>query len=417
MPLRRSSLSARPAGGGPHLLRRLLAAVVVVGVAVVALGVVQLLRPLPRLRVVATASLTFRVRGAATALPWPRVGEAAVGIDGVGLMGAVGGARSEGIGSLAKIMTALLILRDHPLQLGASGPVLTMTPADVALYRADRASGQSTVRVVAGEQLSEYQLLVGLLLPSGNNLATTLAIWDAGSASAFVARMNRTARSMGLTGTHYQDASGVAPGTVSTATDEVTLAERAMANPVFGAIVAMPQASLPVAGTVYNVNALVTHDGIVGVKTGYTADAGGCLVFAARRVVGGRPVLVVGAVLGQAGLAPLTAALDASRRLLDAVSPELELVPVVGVGAALARVDVPWGTAVPAVSTRAVTVVGWSGLAVSARLLARRLGTTLARGRVVGLERLAIGGRRFTVPLVSTGTVAHPGLRWRLLHG
>ena len=414
---RRSSLSARPDGRGGRLVRTVAVVLAVAVLLVVGLGVVRVLQPVPRLRLVATTSLTFTVRGDRAALPWPATGEAAVGVDGVGLAGASGGDRPVGIGSLAKIMTAYLVLRAHPLPPVASGPLLTMTAADVLLYRADRASGQSTVPVVAGEQLSEYQLLVGLLLPSGNNLATTLAQWDAGSLPAFVAQMNATAHQLGLTGTHYQDASGADPGTVSTARDEIRLAEAAMGSAVFRQIVALPQATLPVAGTVYNVNALVTHDGVIGVKTGYTAQAGGCLVFAATRDVGGRAVLVVGAVLGQQSLRPLPAALRASLRLLDALTPRLETVPVVGVAARLAEVPVPWGTAVAALSTRAVTVVGWAGLAVRARLVGDRLGATLARGRVVGREQLTIAGRRFTIPLVSAGAVARPGLRWRLLHG
>ncbi|HVA20884.1 MAG TPA: D-alanyl-D-alanine carboxypeptidase [Candidatus Micrarchaeia archaeon] len=417
MPRGRSALSQRPQGGGRHPVRWLALGLASIVVAVVVLGAVQLLRPLPRLQLAAARSLTFTVRGPRSATPWPAGGQSAVGVDGIGLIGRAGPDRPQAIGSLAKIMTAYLVLRDHPLPLGASGPIVTMSAADVTRYRADRAGGQSVVPVAVGERLSEYQLLVGLLLPSGNNLATTLAGWDAGSLAAFVARMNRTARRMGLSGTHYADASGVSSATTSTAPDEIALAERAMGIPVFAQVVAMPQATLPVAGTVYNVNALVTHDGIVGVKTGYTAQAGGCLVFAARRLVAGRPVLVVGAVLGQGGQRPLPAALTASLHLLDAVTPRLQLVPAVGVGAVLGRVAVPWGTQVAAVSTRAVTVVGWSGLRVRGRLLARRLGTTLRRGERVGQEVLTIGARRFTLPLTATGAVRHPGLRWRLLHG
>jgi hypothetical protein len=56
-------------------------------------------------------------------------------------------------------------------------------------------------------------------------------------------------------------------------------------------------------------------------------------------------------------------------------------------------------------------------MAVRGVLSARRLGTTLRAGQEVGTETLTVGGRRFTLPLVSAGAVGHPGLRWRLLHG
>ena len=67
--------------------------------------------------------------------------------------------------------------------------------------------------VQPGEKLNERQLLDGLLVHSANNLADVLAQWDAGSIPAFVAKMNATATSLGMTHTHYADASGLDPGT------------------------------------------------------------------------------------------------------------------------------------------------------------------------------------------------------------
>lgn len=109
-----------------------------------------------------------------------------------------------------------------------------MRPADVAVDRADRAAGQSVVTVVTGERLTERQALEGLLLPSGNNIATLLARWDAGSEAAFVAKLNAQARALGLTHTRYADASGEQAGTVSTAGDEVRLAMLALEVPARG---------------------------------------------------------------------------------------------------------------------------------------------------------------------------------------
>ena len=72
----------------------------------------------------------------------------------------------------------------------------------------------------------------------------------------------------------------------------------ALQIPAFRQIVAMPQVTLPVAGPAYNVNAGLGHGGITGVKTGSSSQAGGCLAFAAIRAVAGRPVMIVGVVLG-----------------------------------------------------------------------------------------------------------------------
>jgi len=137
--------------------------------------------------------------------------------------------------------------------------------------------------VVPGEKLTERQALEALLIPSGNNIGAMLAGWDAGSQGAFVAEMNAQAGSLGLRSTRYADASGADPATVSTAGDQFVLTLRALQIPAFRQIVAMPQVTLPVAGVVYNVNSALGHDGIVGVKTGSSSPAGGCLAFAAIR--------------------------------------------------------------------------------------------------------------------------------------
>ena len=161
-------------------------------------------------------------------LAWPAQGQAAVALEGVGLLGARGPRTPTPIASLAKVMSAYVVLRDHPLTPGAGGPGISVSARDVATFPADRATGQSVVAVRAGERLSERQALEGLLLPSGNNIATLLANWDAGSEAAFVAKMNAEARALGLAHTRYVDASGLNPGTVSTASDQVRLALAAL---------------------------------------------------------------------------------------------------------------------------------------------------------------------------------------------
>ena len=147
-------------------------------------------------------------------------------------------------------MTAYLVLRDHPLGPGEDGPTITLTAADVADTDRRRGRQESVVPVADGEQLTERQALQALLLPSANNIAAVLARWDAGSDDRFVARMNATARSLGMTHTRYTDPSGYDDATVSTAADQVRIVDRAMRLPVFASIVATPSATLPVAGTV-----------------------------------------------------------------------------------------------------------------------------------------------------------------------
>ena len=106
--------------------------------------------------------------------------------------------------------------RGHPAAPG-DAPPSTLTAADVADTDRRRGQQESVVSIAAGERLTERQALQALLLPSANNIAAVLARWDAGSADRFVAEMNATARSLGMSHTRYTDPSGYDDATVSTA--------------------------------------------------------------------------------------------------------------------------------------------------------------------------------------------------------
>jgi D-alanyl-D-alanine carboxypeptidase (penicillin-binding protein 5/6) len=248
---------------------------------------------------------------------WPAHGQAAVQM-GQSQVRAGPNQHAAPIASVAKVMTAYLVLRDCPLRPGEDGPTITLTDADVADTERRRRQQESVVPVVAGERLTELQALQALLLPSANNIAAVLARWDAGSADRFVARMNATARSLGMTHTRYTDPSGYDDATVSTAADQVRLVDRAMRLPVFASIVATPSVTLPVAGTVHNTNTLLGHDGFVGVKTGSTAAAGGCFAFRAIRWIDGKRTTITGVVLGQPG--QVEAGLAAAEEMVDRVT-------------------------------------------------------------------------------------------------
>lgn len=394
--------------------RTLLALAVIL--AAIAILVVQLLRPVPGLRLEPTVQKVLAIPGTAPAIPWPEDGQATMALQGSGSFGSSGGEQPVAIGSVAKIMTAYVILKNHPMGIGETGPSVTMTEQDVAVYQADKADHQSVVKVQAGEQLTEMQMLEALLLPSGNNIATTLAVWDAGSLPAFVAKMNDAAKALGLQHTHYADASGDSPATTSTATDQTALALEAMKNPIFAQIVAMPQVTLPVQGIAYNVNALVGHDGVVGIKTGSTPQAGGCLVFAAQRKVSGQKVLLIGAVLGQQGVSVLETVLKNVRALIDTATPALTTQTLITAGQTVARVHVPWQSVpIEVKAPQAVSVVGWPGLAFDARVQAAPLGKTLQEGAPVGTLVITQGTREVAkLPLTAPSAVTGPGLRWKL---
>ncbi len=251
---------------------------------------------------------------------WPAYGQAAFIKTGQSRIAAGPNQHAAPIASVAKVMTAYLVLRNHPLRLGQDGPTITLTDADVA--DTDRRAGQdeSVVAIAAGERVTELQALRALLLPSANNIAAVLARWDAGSTAQFVARMNATARSLGMTKTRYTDPSGFNDTTVSTSADQVRIVVQAMRLPVFARIVATRSARLPVAGTVHNTNRLLGQNGFVGVKTGSDKAAGSCFAFRAIRSIHGKRTTITGVVLGQPGYDPIDAGLRAAAAMVDRIT-------------------------------------------------------------------------------------------------
>ena len=259
------------------------------------------------------------------AVSWPADGVSAADIGGFGVVAGPGATRPVPIASVAKVMTAYVVLHDHPLPANGSGPDIAVQPAEAAAYPAQARDGDSLVPVVAGERLTERQALEALLLPSADNMAWILARWDAGSQAAFAARMNAAARRLGMTGTRYTDPSGLDPSTTSTAADQVRLGMAAMRVPALAAIAAKSTAVVPVAGVVRNYNTLLGQDGIAGLKTGSTQAAGGCVLIAAWHQAGRHKTLIVAATFGQPGTAQtiLPNALQAGHNLVLALDRAL----------------------------------------------------------------------------------------------
>jgi serine-type D-Ala-D-Ala carboxypeptidase (penicillin-binding protein 5/6) len=224
-------------------------------------------------------------------IAWPASGVSAAGISGIGVLPGPGASQPVPIASVAKVMTAYIILRDHPLRADEPGPPIVVQPDEAAAYPAQARNGDSLVPVTAGERLTERQALQALLLPSADNMAWILARWDAGSQAAFTAQMNTTARRLGMTGTHYTDPSGLSASTTSTAADQVRLGMAAMSEPALAQIVALRSAVIPVAGVVRNYNTLLGQDGITGLKTGSDTAAGGCILLAAWQQARGHDTL------------------------------------------------------------------------------------------------------------------------------
>jgi D-alanyl-D-alanine carboxypeptidase (penicillin-binding protein 5/6) len=245
--------------------------------------------------------------------PWAELADEATGRD----LWSRSSVTERPMGSITKVMTAYVVI-----EAGHLNQLITV-PRGIIDY--DDAYDASTAGLVPGEKLTALQLLYALLLPSGCDAAYTLATaYGHGHPAEFIAEMNAMARGLRLSKTHFSDFSGLPDptgySTYSTARDLVSLGRDAMRLPLFRQIVATRAYQLAATGghPAYlwtNLNPLLGHfAGATGIKTGFTAAAGDCLLFAAERA--GREL--IGVVLDSSSSpAGLGAAASDAATMLD----------------------------------------------------------------------------------------------------
>ncbi len=298
--------------------------------------------------------------------------------------------------SITKLMTALVALEHLSLD-----DVVTVPPVAARV-------GESSLGLRAGERMSVRDLLVGTLVPSANDAATTLAVASAGSEARFVALMNRKARELGLTGTHFRNPHGLdETGHVSTARDLAVLLRDALRVPTIRRYVGTSRATLADGRVVESTdNLLGRFRGIVGGKTGHTANAGWSQAAFAR--VGGVGITAV--VLGSPDEAQRDSDLEA---LLRYGLASYRSAKVVDPARTYAAVPVGWGQPpVRAVAPRAIARPTSTDRPLTERVVVR----AVASLPVVAGERLGTvvirDGRRVVArsPLVAATSRPAPSI-------
>jgi D-alanyl-D-alanine carboxypeptidase len=383
---------------------------------VVVFAVVQSVRPLPSPTLELTAKDSYTFEGGKVDIPWPTKGQAALDVQGIGTFGSSGEQKPVPIASVAKVMTAYVILRDHPLKSGADGPKI---PIDQAAQDQSDAGQESTVDVTKGDALTEREALESILIASANNVARLLARWDAGSEKAFVQKMNDAAADLGMKNTTYTDPSGLNNTTVSTAVDQVKLAKAAMQQPVFREVAAM-MSYVDYKGKKHdNWNRLVGYNDVTGIKTGTTTSALGNLVFAAKKDVNGETRRIIGAVVRQPAGGPdntiLGAALHEGDKLIRAAQGALESATILKKGDLVGYADDGLGGRTPVAVTKDVTAVGWAGLSVKLTFAADDLPHTAKAGTKVGTLTVGDGTTSAVkVPVALQKDLVEPGFAAKL---
>ncbi len=192
------------------------------------------------------------------------------------------------IASITKLATALVLLSQHD-------PDETVIIPDLPTYGSDDA----VIGLRAGESFRLYDLVQALLIPSAGDAADGLAVWDAGSATAFTAKMNAMMRRWQIDDMHFSNASGIVDhDNYATATSLARLGQLALASTAIKQTVSLRQTNITnAAGKVYSLqttNDLLANSSYHGIKTGYTVAAGGC--FMGLATINGHEVITV--VLG-----------------------------------------------------------------------------------------------------------------------
>ncbi|MEU3184466.1 D-alanyl-D-alanine carboxypeptidase [Streptomyces sp. NPDC006923] len=382
-------------------------------------AVVQALRPLPAPTLALSATPTYTFEGGRLDMPWPTEGQGAVEVEGVGTIGTYGEQKPAPIASVAKTMTAYVILKNHPITGKQVGPKITV---DKKAGEEAKLVDESRVPIEEGQQFTERQMLQLLMIPSGNNVARLLARWDAPSQEEFVEKMNAAAKDLGMTKTTYTDPSGLEASTVSTATDQLKLGKAVMQNDIFREIVNTPQIRVPGLDLmIYNNNRILLEPGVSGIKTGSSTPAGGNLLWTADTIVDGTSRRIIGMVMSAQKAAilddKLNLAIDNSLKLIRTAQKGVTSATIVKKGDVVGFVDDGLGGRTPVVTTKDLKAVGWAGLQVRLRLgedADQGIPHSAQSGTVVGELTIGTGTGAVSAPVALQKDLAEPGLGAKL---
>ncbi|MFD8082269.1 hypothetical protein ACFV4F_11300 [Kitasatospora sp. NPDC059722] len=412
-----AALNARPVSPLRRALKRITIWTVFLAVVLGAAVVAQLLRPLPDAKVRMSAAGSYSFPGDPLDLAWPAKGQSAAEVVGVGSLGSSGPETPASIASVTKVMNAYLILQKFPLKKGESGPKIVVDK------QAAQESGnvdESKVTLTENQVLTEYQALELLMLPSANNVARLLARFHSGSEVEFVKLMNETAAKFGMANTTYADPAGYNADTKSTAKDQLKLAEQVMQDEIFRQIVSTPDTTFN-NQKIPNTNNLINpKTGVIGVKTGSSTPAGGCLMWAAYKEVGGVKRLILGVTLGQQATSPnpgdgiLPTVLKVSGKQIQAAQNGVTGQTVVKKGDVVGYVDNGLGGKVAVVATKDLVVAGFPGIGGTVTLDAGKVDHHAAAGTEIGTLRVGDGDSKSEVRVALQADLNPPSIQSRL---
>ncbi|MCA1943501.1 MAG: hypothetical protein LDL15_07845 [Yonghaparkia sp.] len=348
----------------------------------------------------------------------PGSGGAAIALaDGDRVLAARGLDEPRVLASITKVITALVVLEERPIEGDGEGPDITLTAADARLVQSYIAIGGSFAPAPVGTVLTQREIIELMIVRSANNYADTLALWAFGSIDAYLRAARSWLERNGLERITVADTTGFSLSNRATPRDLLALARIAAADPVIAAAAATPELVVDGVGVFQNTNQALGTAGVTGLKTGTLGPAVGAnLLFSGvlpGRPADAEPVAVVGVVLGQPDQGAVAVAVQ---RLMTTAADDLREVTLIEEGEMLAQYATPWGDSVEVRSAITLRDLVWGGIrsrpAVAAPALIGADDTGLA-GEVSAVMRW--GGRTERIPVTISGAIDPPPLDWRLL--
>jgi D-alanyl-D-alanine carboxypeptidase (penicillin-binding protein 5/6) len=260
-----------------------------------------------------------------------------------------------------------------------------------------------------------------MLLPSGDNVADSLAIWAFGSLANYQSYANQYLKSVSLDQTTVgSDASGFAPSSETSASNLVSIGELVAKNPVISQIVAEPSAgSIPVVGTIHNVNYLLGTKHIDGIKTGNTDQAGGVFLSSSKIMLNNQPTTVFTAIMGAR---TLWDALNSSSYLVVSAQNNFSLAPSfkdVKAGSIVGGYIIPWSKQrIDAISSGSVAGLSWGGTKVNGTVNLKTISFNYKSGQQVGniYTQDKLSNHQTNTPVIIKQTIPKPSKWWLVFH-
>ena len=344
-------------------------------------------------------------------ISWPSAPSAIGTIDNGVVANKESSQASHPTASTAKLITVLTVLKKKPLGVNEQGPTVVMNREDTNNYNRYYSEGGSTITIQDGQQISQRQLIEGILVVSSNNYADSLAIWAFGSLENYRKAAQEYVKSIGAKHTVVGgDASGFLPTTVSTAHDLVLIGIEAAKQPLMKEIMAKKSVDLPILGVKDSTNWLLGTNGFIGGKTGNTDQAGGVFVgIADKKISRGKNITIVTAVQGSE---TVNQAMSETEDLLTFVSPLFKEETLIKRGEKIGTIKTEWGETSDVVAEKPLRSIIWNGEKYKLNFKMNIKSAIPTKGSQVGFIKY----KNDRIALVTAQNISVPSWQWKVTH-